>query len=793
MDVRCNRCGTEYEFDDALISERGTTVKCTNCGLQFKVYPQHHSGGPERWVVRTAEGRELVFTSLRELQRGIADRKVGPGDMLTRGQKPARPLGSIAELEPFFQSSLGKVTPPTPAADRVARTQHGVAPPANSLPGSQVASTVASPFPYTTDLSVPETPHQPELAPVVQVEAPSAEALSVTMPAVEAPPEALAARAAHAEASTASNTIADVTSKGTLPAVGMARPASNPDVERGPKSPSATLPQFELAPASPSGTLPLEEYEKQRREAAAQRSSPQSSGARIPLETVARSSPQASRPQLDSTPRSARGVDSTPRPPVSSRGSFHSYDELASPAADRAFDARRARSRWIVGVVAIGMVGLIGATVGRRYLAGATIPSAASAPITDDRVKDFLQRGTQLADEGDYEGAQEELVKASALAERDLHVLGALARLETLRADVFWLKLRLLDPSSTELVAATHRELGRRVGKARQAADRAFAVAPDDPTVIRARVDSMRLSGESDKAREWIAPVSSNASQPENAFVLAALDLSDPSPVWASVLDRLRTAAAGEREPGRARAALIYALARADRVADARAELSKLEAQPKPHILLDELRGFLSRFPATEGKPAPAASSLAVVDVSKLPKLDTSVAAEEKPSSGVPTDFRTALSQAAAASRAGDYGRAETLYNAALASQPGNVEALAGLGDIARRRGDSTRAAQFYDRVLSQNPSYLPAAMASADLNWSSGNRAGALLLYRRIVDQVGTSSDYGARAQARINEASSAPAAATSAPAPEAAPAAPVEPPAEAPHIDTTDLPGMK
>ena len=123
MDVRCNRCGTEYEFDDALISERGTTVKCTNCGLQFKVYPKHHSGGPERWVVRTAEGRELVFTSLRELQRGIADRKVGPGDMLTRGQKPSRPLGSIAELEPFFQSSLGKVSGAA-SGDRPARTGH---------------------------------------------------------------------------------------------------------------------------------------------------------------------------------------------------------------------------------------------------------------------------------------------------------------------------------------------------------------------------------------------------------------------------------------------------------------------------------------------------------------------------------------------------------------------------------------------------------------------------------------------------------------------------------------------
>jgi len=793
MDVRCNRCGTEYEFDDALISERGTTVKCTNCGLQFKVYPAHHSGGPERWVVRTAEGRELVFTSLRELQRGIADRKVGPEDMLTRGQKPPRPLSSIAELEPFFQSSLGKV----PVAERVPRTLHGVAPPANSVPtpGSQVASTIASPFPYVTELDVPDPPVPSPRE--IRAESAPMDALSVTMPAMEAPPGAREALAKlDRAADLISTTVAGVPSGATLPAMEMPVPTPrNVAPVTSPRPPITAPLAMELTPVSLSGTLPLEDYERQRRE---QRSSPQST--RVPLETVPRSSPHNPRPPMD-TPRSSprATMDSSPRAPVSSRGSFHSYDELPSPAADRAFDARRARSRWIVGVVAVGMVGLIGATVGRRYLAGATVPTAASAQVTDLRVKEFLRLGMQLSDEGDYEAAQEELVKASALAEKDAHVLAALARLETLRADVFWLKLRLLDPTSTELVAATHRELGRRVGKARQAADRAFAAAPDDPVVIRARVDSMRLSGEGDKAREWIAPVSSNASQPENAFVLAALDLSDASPVWASVIDRLRTAAAGEREPGRARAALIYALARADRVAEARAELSKLEAQPRPHVLLDELRGFLARFPGSGASAAPSASAAAaVVDPSKLPKLDTSVNSEEKPSTGVPSDFRAALSQAAAASRAGDYTRAETLYNAALASQPGNVEALSGLGDIARRRGDSARAAQLYDQVLAQNPSYLPAMIASADQKWAAGNRAGALLLYRRIVEQVGPSSDYGARAQARINESASAPVAPAApvsgdaAPAPVPAPAAP-EPPKDTPHIDTTDLPGAQ
>jgi predicted Zn finger-like uncharacterized protein len=38
MDVTCDRCGTEYEFEEALVSTRGTTVKCTHCGHLFNVY-----------------------------------------------------------------------------------------------------------------------------------------------------------------------------------------------------------------------------------------------------------------------------------------------------------------------------------------------------------------------------------------------------------------------------------------------------------------------------------------------------------------------------------------------------------------------------------------------------------------------------------------------------------------------------------------------------------------------------------------------------------------------------------
>ncbi len=91
MDVTCERCSTEYEFDDALVSERGTTVKCTNCGFQFKV---RRTGGalPEKWVVRTLGGRELEFKMLRELQAAITQGQITRDDVISRGNaRPRRP------------------------------------------------------------------------------------------------------------------------------------------------------------------------------------------------------------------------------------------------------------------------------------------------------------------------------------------------------------------------------------------------------------------------------------------------------------------------------------------------------------------------------------------------------------------------------------------------------------------------------------------------------------------------------------------------------------------------------
>ncbi|MBK6534676.1 MAG: zinc-ribbon domain-containing protein, partial [Deltaproteobacteria bacterium] len=62
MDVVASRCKTEYEFDDALVSERGTTVKCTNCSHQFKIFrPPSESEGGRAWTLRRPDGTVIPF------------------------------------------------------------------------------------------------------------------------------------------------------------------------------------------------------------------------------------------------------------------------------------------------------------------------------------------------------------------------------------------------------------------------------------------------------------------------------------------------------------------------------------------------------------------------------------------------------------------------------------------------------------------------------------------------------------------------------------------------------------
>jgi tetratricopeptide (TPR) repeat protein len=445
--------------------------------------------------------------------------------------------------------------------------------------------------------------------------------------------------------------------------------------------------------------------------------------------------------------------------------------------------------RWVAILVVLGMLGVAGATVGRKYLAGAMRPAPASQG-NEGRVDKLLEDGDRALADGDLETAKESFDKASALAERDPRVLIDLARLDAARADTDWLKVRLLSADQPDVLAAGKRQAQQSAERALRSADRATEVSPDDPKVARAKIDALRLGGNLLGARALVVKVGAIAGQAETAYVLAALDLAEPSPSWPAVLDRLK-AAAGESNLGRARAALVYALVRSGDLVGAKSELEKMSAATHPYPLLPELRALVGRSPA---------SAAAEVDAGKRTAA-AAAAAEPRPAEGAHSegdappagDYRTLIQRASQASSNGDYAKAETLFRAALAKSPGDTEALAGLGDVARARGNTSLARSYYERVLGQNPHYLPALTALADLRWESGDRQGAAKLYRQLLDSA-PEGPLTQRARDHIAQVEAAGASKAPKPAaPERAAPAPSPAPAGTPEIDTSDLPGFK
>ncbi len=691
MYVQCERCKAEYDFDDALVSERGTTVKCTNCGNQFKVRRAAQGAGAaeDRWVVTRIDGTEVVLTSLKELQRAILAKRVAKEDSLARTGSPPRRLESIAELEPFFTEKArapslppeGARTPPPP------RTSSRPPPP----PGAPAPRQLSEP-PRRSDLPPmrPRTPtlRPPDLAGAVPPPPPPPPDPAVHDPASEAP---------------------------------------------------ETLPVRRTGPPPPART---------------------------------RSIP----PPLPKRASQPAAIDvSSPLPPPAMRRSFVSeLDE--EPRADAAAivganPPPRRFLGWIVAVVLLGGAMIVGAFALRPYLAGHGGESTAGAG--DPRVAALLTQGETALANGDIDAAQTSFDKASAFAEKDPKVLVDLARVANARADVAWLRQRLL-PNESDAMQVNKKTLAELADRAKRAAEDASAVAPEDPAAIRVKLDALRIHDDRDAARALVGRLTGNAAagtQPEVAYVLGALDLSELDPPWPEVLEHLRAAVAGEGNAGRARAALVYALARSGDAPRAREELERLSFLPRAHPLLAELRAFVDRGVFDGGAPRPSPSSSAALGSSSTGP--TLVGVDSLPAAGggggggggggVPTgDPRALLAQADAAKQRHDLPRARTLYDAALAKNPGDSEALAGLGDVSHLEKDLGGAQAFYKRAVAANPSFMPALIGLADVEWESGDRGAAQKAYKEIVDRFPEGS-YPSYVHSRSEPA----------PAPTAAPAA--------------------
>ena len=70
MDVKCEQCGTEYEFDDSRVTETGINVKCTHCGHIFRVARPRLSTG-EHAVARTPSASFQAVVETPTLPPGL--------------------------------------------------------------------------------------------------------------------------------------------------------------------------------------------------------------------------------------------------------------------------------------------------------------------------------------------------------------------------------------------------------------------------------------------------------------------------------------------------------------------------------------------------------------------------------------------------------------------------------------------------------------------------------------------------------------------------------------------------
>ena len=172
MDVRCDRCQTEYELDDSSVSEIGTEVECGDCGHTFKIkrtkssddLPQ--SPPAAEWLLETKAGQSHRFRDLTLLQKWIIERKVTRDDKISRSGQAWRRLGEIIELAPFFdvvdEADKAKATAASSASNLPQQSMPSPAP-VSPIPSMSAQMAMPSPSPQSTlgGINMPAFPPAP--------------------------------------------------------------------------------------------------------------------------------------------------------------------------------------------------------------------------------------------------------------------------------------------------------------------------------------------------------------------------------------------------------------------------------------------------------------------------------------------------------------------------------------------------------------------------------------------------------------------------------------------------------
>jgi predicted Zn finger-like uncharacterized protein len=645
MDVTCERCGTEYDFDETLVSERGTTVKCTNCGHLFKVWkkgaPASADATARPWLVRRNGGPVETIATLRDLQKRITEGALTTEDEISRSGEGWKKLGTIAELDTFFAAARASAHP-------------------SAMPRNDSAFSLAPRPPFS---------HSPSnRPPSLKSSDPSAHASTIIddmrgfqIPKAPRPPSM-------------------DTGKQTVMGVG---PASTPPPSRPPRSvpppPPAgakgTLLGMSAPPLTPSPQLPKP-------------SRPPPPTAEMQTFDDAASTGME---------RPSRKTKQNAPPQAASPGRAFVRPVLIEEEDRTEMQPRRKRSggpRW---VTALFTALILGGLFAFAWLKLRPNPNAANA---DARARILHDGDVRLLDDDDtaYNDAILIYARVQAFDANDAQALASISRVHALWAqalnfDADDLEARAADDAAARAVATrVRRESSMHATEAKRYADLAMRALPSATAARLAAADAARLSGDSASARSTYSLAGGdgpNASA--EALRVGALIAMDRA---AHQVAQARTLAerAVQKDPAfvPARILLARALLAEGNIAAARAAVDAVLAEHPQHARAQALKEAMDR-----GIP-PAAPVVATNDggVADAAMGGASSAVEPVPA-GRDYDFYVTQGETFLASHANH--RARAFFEAALQQRPNDARAKNGLGFIALNAHDYASAAREFE------------------------------------------------------------------------------------------------
>jgi predicted Zn finger-like uncharacterized protein len=768
MDVTCDKCRTEYEFDESLISESGTTVKCTNCGHLFRIYRPGTPDAKRRgaWMLRQPDGSVYTFERMTTLQRWIAEGKVSKDDMVSRTGEGWQALGSMQELVPFFRTAQAVLS------------AKGLA---ESWTDEEEGPTIRIPPPHRG----PE-PGRPD-------------ALAARPDSTREPPRAPPPRPGTPSMGSARVEPAAPRSKGgTEPPIirrpGDATAPKRPIIPKAPKAPEPLgAPPTAPTPPTPKAFEPssVAQAAPQAAPATVEPPSPPAPGAAAAVTLAGHSlkDPTAAeagppRPKEDwsegallddqapawtTAEKEKEPLLSSAQEPAWTSNRISQISQQLEPD-----DALPPRSRLFkIGIPVLAVVLVVGVGAGVYFLIPDLFRDLAGQVVTfggdqADTVTNVYGAGREQFLLDTTEGFLQ--------ANREYHqgsssgsglVQAGLAEVYTTWSqyvldDVADSRLRAEKGDSSKAAAFEARaklqedEFRLKLIQAQRFVEAALKLSPGSVEAHRSAADYYRLAGDLERAKQHVAEALTNGAEnqaalPETEYVKALVDLAVDGDVDAAI-GRLEGVVKRNDSLIRChfRLARLYA-AGGDR-SKAVTSLEKIVALNGHHErapeLLKALRGSDPIFIAVTSlalRPEPVetadaghdAATDAEAAVAAAPPGDggpTTPQVPTGPSSPVEEPFETMVRRATKLQNSGSAGEACLLFRRADKVRAGNAEVLVGLGYCAMDSGSGSQAMAYFQRALRGNASYGPALIALASTYRRQGNTSQALEYYRRYL-----------------------------------------------------------